>query len=98
MNRHQVIDRAADILRPILVRVFEQDKDAVAVDAAEAILPVIAAAILAPVREEATDFRDRIDLSDGRGNYGDNDAYEICARDLTRLCDTIEAEMRGGIE
>ena len=65
-------------------------------DTAATMLPVIAAAILAPLRELADSFRDSIDWSDGRNNYGDNEAYEQCARDLSQALDAIEAAVKGG--
>jgi len=37
---------------------------------------------VAAVRELADGFEDRIDWSDGRSNYGDNDAWTEAARDL----------------
>lgn len=41
--------------------------------------------ILAELEEMADNFDASIDWSDGRNNYGDNEAYAACARDLRAL-------------
>lgn len=41
--------------------------------------------LLAELDEMADNFDSSIDWSDGRNNYGDNEAYAACARDLRAL-------------
>lgn len=49
-------------------------------------------AALSALADLAASFQGSIDWSDGRNNYGDNEAYAACARDLR---DFIKENTRG---
>lgn len=44
------------------------------------------------LRALAEDWLSEIDWSDGRSNYGDNEAYEKCARQLTAILDAEQQD------